>query len=115
MHIQRSLLLAAVLALHVGPVLAQGNAEVQQRRQEIDTNAQTVLDDLMKAQAPVRDLYSRAVGYAVFTVARGSSAAVAEPYEPPDAPEGTDGAGVVVVAESITLTVMERTTVSAYA
>ena len=56
-----------------------------------------------------------AAGYEVFTVARGSSAAVAEPYEPPDAPVGTDGAGVVVPAVSITVTVMERTTVSALA
>ena len=70
MHIQRSLLLAAVLALGVGPVLAQ-NAEVQQRRQEIDTNAQTTLDELMKAHSEVRDLYGRAVGYAVFTVTKG--------------------------------------------
>ncbi len=71
MHIQRSLLLAAVLALSVGPVLAQGSAEVQQRRQEIDTNAQTVLDELISSQAPARDLYARAVGYAVFTVTKG--------------------------------------------
>ena len=71
MHIQRSLLLAAVLTLGVGPVLAQGNAEVQQRRQEIDSNAQGVLDDLMNSQTAVRDLYGKAVGYAVFTVTKG--------------------------------------------
>jgi len=71
MHIQRSLLLAAVLALGIGPVLAQGNAEVQQRRQEIDTNAQTTLDGLMNSQTAVRELYGRAVGYAVFTVTKG--------------------------------------------
>lgn len=71
MHIQRSLLLATVLALVVGPVLAQGNAEVDQRRQQIDGNAQTTLDELMNNQAAVRDLYGRAVGYAVFTVTKG--------------------------------------------
>jgi lipid-binding SYLF domain-containing protein len=71
MRIQRSLLLAAVLALGIGPVLAQGDAKVQQRRQEIDSNAQSTLDDLLKAQAGVRDLYDRATGYAVFTVTKG--------------------------------------------
>ena len=70
MNSHRSLLLAAVLALAVGPVLAQGSAEVQQRRQETDSNAQSVLDDLLK-QESARDLYSRAVGYAVFTVTKG--------------------------------------------
>jgi lipid-binding SYLF domain-containing protein len=67
MHIQRSLLLAAVLALGVGPALAQDDAKVQERRQEIDSNAQATLDALLKAQAGVRDLYERATGYAVVT------------------------------------------------
>jgi lipid-binding SYLF domain-containing protein len=71
MHVQRSLLLAAVLAIGVGPVLAQGDAKVQERRQEIDSNAQATLDDLMKSEAGVRDLYGRAAGYAVFTVTKG--------------------------------------------
>lgn len=70
MHIQRSLLLAAVLSLGVGPVLAQDDAKVQERRQEIDSNAQATLDELLK-QAGVRDLYERATGYAVFTVTKG--------------------------------------------
>jgi lipid-binding SYLF domain-containing protein len=70
MHIQRSLLLAAVLALGTGPALAQGDAKVQERRQEIDSNAQATLDDLL-SQAGVRDLYDRATGYAVFTVTKG--------------------------------------------
>ena len=56
--------------LAVGPVLAQGSSEAQQRRQEIDSNAQIVLDDLLK-QENARDLYGRAVGYAVFTVTKG--------------------------------------------
>jgi lipid-binding SYLF domain-containing protein len=71
MHIQRSLLLAAVFALGIAPVLAQGDAKVQERRQEIDSNAQATLDDLLKDQAGVRDLYDRATGYAVFTVTKG--------------------------------------------
>ena len=71
MNIQRSLLLAAVLVLGVGPVLAQGDAKVQERRQEIDSNAQATLDELMNAQAGVRDLFGRAAGYAVFTVTKG--------------------------------------------
>lgn len=71
LHILRSLLLASVLALGVGPVLAQEDAKVQERRQEIDANAQATLDELMNAQAAVRDLYGRAAGYAVFTVTKG--------------------------------------------
>ena len=70
MKIQRSLLLAAVLALGVGPVFAQGSTEVQQRRQEIDGNAQATLDGLLKEEG-VGDLYGRAAGYAVFTVTKG--------------------------------------------
>jgi lipid-binding SYLF domain-containing protein len=71
MHIQRSLLLAAVLALGAGPVLAQGDAKVPERRQEIDTNAQATLDELLKTHSGARDLYERAKGYAVFTVTKG--------------------------------------------
>src|SRR5262245_37830621 len=71
MHIRRSLLLATVLALGIGPVLAQVDSKVQERRQEIDSNAQTTLDGLMNTHTAVRDLYGRAVGYAVFTVTKG--------------------------------------------
>ena len=71
MYVRRSLLLAAVLAFGVGPALAQEDAKVQQRRQEIDQNAQTTLDELLNAQPAVRDLYGRAAGYAVFTVTKG--------------------------------------------
>ncbi len=71
MQIQRSLLLAMVFAFGVGPVLAQGDAKVQERRQEIDRNAQATLDELLKTQSGVRDLYERAKGYAVFTVTKG--------------------------------------------
>jgi len=71
MHIRRSLLLASVLAFGVGPAFAQQDARAQQRRQEIDTNAQATLDDALNAQPGVRDLYDRAAGYAVFTVTKG--------------------------------------------
>ena len=71
MHIRRSLLLAAMLALGVGPVLAQQDARVQERRQAIDSNAQTTLDGALNAQPGARDLYGRAAGYAVFTVTKG--------------------------------------------
>jgi lipid-binding SYLF domain-containing protein len=70
MNIHRSLLLAAVLVLGAGPVLAQRGADVEQRRQEIDSTAQATLDDLLK-QEHARDLYGRAAGYAVFTVTKG--------------------------------------------
>jgi lipid-binding SYLF domain-containing protein len=70
MNIHRSLLLATALTLSTGAALAQGSSEAQQRRQEIDSNAQSVLDELLK-QDGARDLYSRAVGYAVFTVTKG--------------------------------------------
>lgn len=71
MHVQRSLLVAAVLAFAIGPAFAQADAKVQERRQQIDSNAQTTLDDLMKTQAGVRNLYDRAAGHAVFTVTKG--------------------------------------------
>lgn len=70
MNNHRSLLLAAVLALGAGPVFAQGSAEVQQRRQEIDGNAQATFDALLKEEG-VGELYGRAAGYAVFTVTKG--------------------------------------------
>jgi lipid-binding SYLF domain-containing protein len=71
MQIQRSMLLAVVLALGAQPALAQEEAKAQERRQEIDANAQSTLDELMNAQPAVRDLYGRAAGYAVFTVTKG--------------------------------------------
>ena len=71
MQVRRSLLLAMVLGLGIGPVLGQGDANVQERRQEIDRNAQATLDELLKTHDGVRDLYGRAAGYAVFTVTKG--------------------------------------------
>ena len=72
MHIQRSLLLATILALSFGgSTFAEESAHVQERRQEIDRNAQATLDELLKTQESVRGLYERAAGYAVFTVTKG--------------------------------------------
>jgi lipid-binding SYLF domain-containing protein len=71
MQVRRSLLLAAVLVLGIGPLLAQEDAKVQERRQEIDRSAQATLDELLKTHDGVRDLYGRAAGYAVFTVTKG--------------------------------------------
>jgi lipid-binding SYLF domain-containing protein len=71
MQIRRSLLLTTVLALTLGPALAQQDARVEQRRQEIDKIAQATLDEALNAQPGARHLYERAVGYAVFAVTKG--------------------------------------------
>ncbi|HEX7235674.1 MAG TPA: hypothetical protein VF405_01855 [Gammaproteobacteria bacterium] len=71
MHIQRSLLLAMVVVLGIGSTFAEETAQVKERRQEIDKNAQATLDELLKTNDAVRDLYGRAAGYAVFTVTKG--------------------------------------------
>lgn len=71
MNTRRLLVLAAVSSLIAGSAFAQASSEAQQRRQEIDTVAQTTLDGLMSQEAGVRDLYGRAAGYAVFTVTKG--------------------------------------------
>jgi len=71
MNIQRSLLLAMVVVFGIGSAFAEETAQVQQRRQEIDKNAQATLDELLKTHDGVRDLYGRAAGYAVFTVTKG--------------------------------------------
>ncbi len=65
---QRSIVLAAVLALTFGAAQAQDHS--QQRRAEIDATAQTILDELFKAQPGVKDLYGKAAGYAVFTATK---------------------------------------------
>jgi lipid-binding SYLF domain-containing protein len=59
------------LAFVAGPVFAQASTDVQARRQEIDSAAQTTLDGLINEEAAVKDLYGRAAGYAVFTVTKG--------------------------------------------
>ena len=71
MQTQRSWLLTAILILAMGSASAEESAQVVQRRQEIDRNAQATLDELLKTHDGVRDLYARAAGYAVFTVTKG--------------------------------------------
>jgi lipid-binding SYLF domain-containing protein len=71
MQTQRSWLFVTILILAVGSATAEESAQVVQRRQEIDRNAQATLDELLKTHDGVRDLYSRAAGYAVFTVTKG--------------------------------------------
>jgi hypothetical protein len=51
MSIQRSMLVAMALVSSFGVVQAQNTTESVQRRLEIDTSAQTTLDDLLKTQA----------------------------------------------------------------
>ena len=64
-------LLATVLTLSLGTAYAQkGDVKVEQRRLEIDTNAQNVLDQLFKAQPDAHSLYDKAAGYAVFTATK---------------------------------------------
>lgn len=70
MSIQRSMLVAMVCVLSLGVARAQNSTEAVQRRLEIDTNAQSTLDELVKTQAGARELYDRAVGYAVFTATK---------------------------------------------
>jgi lipid-binding SYLF domain-containing protein len=70
MSIQRSMLVAMALVSSFGVVQAQNTTESVQRRLEIDTSAQTTLDDLLKTQAGAKELYDRAVGYAVFTATK---------------------------------------------
>lgn len=70
MQLQRSLLVTAALALLFGTAFGQSDVKVEQRRLEIDTAAQKTLDELMAAHSQVRDLYNKAVGYAVFTVTK---------------------------------------------
>jgi lipid-binding SYLF domain-containing protein len=68
MSMQRSIALAAMLMLSFGTALAQKTAE--ERRGEIDSNAQGVLDELFAAQPSARELHDKAAGYAVFTATK---------------------------------------------
>jgi lipid-binding SYLF domain-containing protein len=72
MSIQRSMLVAVACVLMggVGVAQAQNSTEAVQRRLEIDTNAQAVLDNLLKTQPGAQELYGKAVGYAVFTATK---------------------------------------------
>jgi lipid-binding SYLF domain-containing protein len=70
MSIQRVFLLAAALSLTLGTALAQHGDKAQQRRQEIDANAQRALDELFASQPDSKDLFGKATGYAVFTATK---------------------------------------------
>jgi lipid-binding SYLF domain-containing protein len=67
---QRAFVLAATFILGLTSAAAQDDTRVGERRQEIDRAAQAALDDLFAAQANTRELYDRAVGYAVFTATK---------------------------------------------
>jgi lipid-binding SYLF domain-containing protein len=63
-------MLTGALVLCFGTAWAQDDAKVEQRKLEIDTAAQSTLDELLAAHADVRELYNKAAGYAVFTVTK---------------------------------------------
>lgn len=70
MSVQRSMLVAMVCIFSSMAVQAQNSTEAVERRLEIDKNAQSTLDELLKTQPSSKDLYDRAVGYAVFTATK---------------------------------------------
>jgi lipid-binding SYLF domain-containing protein len=71
MSVQRSMLVAMICVLGSLTAHAQNNStEAVQRRLEIDANAKSTLDDLLKTQPTSKELYDRAVGYAVFTATK---------------------------------------------
>jgi lipid-binding SYLF domain-containing protein len=72
MNMQRSLWLVATLIFGFGTAaLADDSAKVAKRKQEIDSAAQSTLDKLLKEDSGAKELYGKAVGYAVFTVTKG--------------------------------------------
>jgi lipid-binding SYLF domain-containing protein len=71
MAIQRLFLVMLFVVLAAGTALAQqGDSRAASRRQEIDASAQAALDELFATDSNARDLYERAVGYAVFTATK---------------------------------------------
>ncbi len=74
MGIQRSfvaLFVAMGLWIGAGAVAAQeADVELEQRRLEIDTNAQRALDELLASVEGARQLYEEAQGYAAFTATK---------------------------------------------
>jgi lipid-binding SYLF domain-containing protein len=71
MSMHQSVLLAAAFVLTFGTALAQDEAvRAEQRRLEIDTNAQSSVNELFAAQPAARELYDKAAGYAVFTATK---------------------------------------------
>jgi len=71
MSMQRSFLLALALMLGLSSAFAQeGDSRATARKQEIDAAAQAALDELFAAQGNARELYDKAVGYAVLTATK---------------------------------------------
>ena len=91
MSIRQSVLLAAAFALTLGTtaLAQQDDVRAEQRRLEIDTTAQSTLDELFAAQPTARDLYGKAAGYAVFTATKAGFIV-----------SGGSGTGVVVSKSS---------------
>jgi lipid-binding SYLF domain-containing protein len=72
MNMQRSLWLVATLVFGFGTAaLADDSGKVAKRKQEIDEQAKTTLDNVLKDNADIKELYGKAVGYAVFKVTKG--------------------------------------------
>jgi lipid-binding SYLF domain-containing protein len=72
MNMQRSLWLVATLIFGFGSAaLADDSSKAAKRKAEIDSAAQSTLDKLLKDDAGAKELYNKAVGYAVFTVTKG--------------------------------------------
>lgn len=72
MGIQRSLWLAATLVFGLCTgAMADDSAKDAKRKAEIDGQAKTTLDQLLKDDAGAKELYGKAVGYAVFRVTKG--------------------------------------------
>src|SRR5512147_1336364 len=72
MNMQRSLWLVATVMLGLGTAaMADDSAKATKRKQEIDAQAKTTIDELLKDDADAKELYGKAVGYAVFKVTKG--------------------------------------------
>jgi lipid-binding SYLF domain-containing protein len=69
MPTRRTLILIALLSYAAAPTGAQED-EVAARRQEIDAQAQATLDELFAERESTRELFDKAVGYAVFTATK---------------------------------------------
>ena len=71
MNVQRSLWLVATSVLGFGTTaMADDSAKATERRHEIDSTAQTTLDKLAADEPEAKELLSKSVGYAVFTVTK---------------------------------------------
>jgi len=72
MNMKRSLWLVATVMFGLGTAaMADDSAKTTKRKQEIDAQAKTTLDQLVKDNADAKELYGKAVGYAVFKVTKG--------------------------------------------